>query len=113
MVFCFDVHNLGTVEIRCIDSNYPLVILAVITLLEKAADRVRHEKLTVTPAKEMQIFEVVGDRLYVPDFEYLSGELLYTSATEGVKNPKVKAYVDSILQFASAPGGEGALSASL
>ncbi|MEH2298659.1 MAG: glutamate-cysteine ligase family protein [Nostoc sp.] len=102
------LNNLGTVEIRCIDSNYPLVILTVITLLEKAAERVRREKLTVRPAKEMQRFEVVGDRLYVPDFEYLSGELLYTSATEGVKNPKVKAYVDSILQFASAAGGEGA-----
>ncbi|MEH2384810.1 MAG: glutamate-cysteine ligase family protein [Nostoc sp.] len=102
------LNKLGTVEIRCIDSNYPSVTLAVITLLEKAANRVRREKLTVRPAKEMQIFELVGDRLYVPDFEYLNGELLYTSATEGLKNPKVKAYVDSILQFASAEGGEGA-----
>jgi gamma-glutamyl:cysteine ligase YbdK (ATP-grasp superfamily) len=102
------LNKLGTVEIRCIDSNYPAVILAVIVLLENAANRVRREKLTVRPAKGMQIFELVGDRLYVPDFEYLNGELLYTSATEGVKNPKVKAYVDSILQFANADGGEGA-----
>ncbi|MEH2320287.1 glutamate-cysteine ligase family protein [Nostoc sp.] len=102
------LNKLGTVEIRCIDSNYPSITLAVITLLEKAANRVRREKLTVRPAKEMQIFELVGSSLYVPDFEYLNGELLYTSATEGVKNPKVKAYVDSILQFASAEGGEGA-----
>jgi carboxylate-amine ligase len=102
------LNKLGTVEIRCIDSNYPSVILAVIVLLENAANRVRREKLTVRPAKGTQIFELVGDRLYVPDFEYLNGELLYTSATEGVKNPKVKAYVDSILQFAVANGGEGA-----
>ncbi|MDZ8093500.1 MULTISPECIES: glutamate-cysteine ligase family protein [unclassified Nostoc] len=102
------LNKLGTVEIRCIDSNYPSVILAVITLLEKAAHRVRCEKLTVRPAQGMQIFELVGDRLYVPDFEYLNGELLYTSATEGIKNPKVRAYVDSILQFAIKDGGEGA-----
>ncbi|WP_242059375.1 MULTISPECIES: hypothetical protein [Nostoc] len=56
----------------------------------------------------MQIFKLVGNHLYVPDFEYLNGELLYTSATEGVKNPKVKAYVDSILQFAMKDIGEGA-----
>ncbi|MHC5933249.1 glutamate-cysteine ligase family protein [Nostoc sp.] len=102
------LNKLGTVEIRCIDSNFPSVILAIITLLEKVAHRVRREKLTVRPAKGMQIFELVGNHLYVPDFEYLSGELLYTSATEGVKNPKVRAYVDSILQFASTLGGEGA-----
>ncbi|MBD2537038.1 glutamate--cysteine ligase, partial [Nostoc flagelliforme FACHB-838] len=101
------LNKLGTVEIRCIDSNSPSVILLVITLLEKLADRVRHEKLTVRPSKGMQIFELVGNRLYVPDFEYLLGELLLASATEGIKNPKVRAYVDSILQFASAVGGEG------
>ncbi|MFL9453617.1 MULTISPECIES: hypothetical protein [Nostocales] len=63
----------------------------------------------------MQVFELVNNYLYVPDFEYLNGELLYTAATEGVKHPKVKAYVDSILQFAmgyalekgKADGGEG------
>ena len=102
------LNKLGTIEIRCIDSNYASMILAVIALIENAAHRVRREKLTVRPAKGMQIFELVGDRLYVPDFEYLNGELLYTSATEGVKNLKVKAYVDSILQFAIADGGEGA-----
>jgi gamma-glutamyl:cysteine ligase YbdK (ATP-grasp superfamily) len=106
------LNKLGTVEIRCIDSNYPTVILAVIVLLENAANRVRRDRITVRPTRGMQIFELVGDRLYVPDFEYLNGELLYTSATEGVKNSKVKAYVDSILQFAMeeaiADGGEGA-----
>jgi carboxylate-amine ligase len=56
----------------------------------------------------MQIFELVGDRLYVPDFAYLNGELLYASATEGVKSPKVKVCVDSILQFAMGDAGEKA-----
>lgn len=102
------LNKLGTVEIRCIDSNYPSVILAVITLLDNAAERVRREKLTVRPAKGTQIFELVGKCLYVPDFAYLNGELLYTSATEGVKNSKVKTYVDSILQFATRDAGEGA-----
>ena len=102
------LNNHGTVEVRCIDSNYPSVILAVIILLENAANRVRRENLTVRPAKGMQIFELVGDRLYVPDFAYLNGELLYASATEGVKNPKVKVYVDSILQFAMGDAGEKA-----
>jgi serine/threonine protein kinase len=73
-----------------IDSNYPSVILAVIILLENAANRVRRENLTVRPAKEMQIFELVGDRLYVPDFAYLNGELLYASATEGSKIPRLR-----------------------
>ncbi|MEG4836973.1 glutamate-cysteine ligase family protein [Microcoleus sp. B9-D4] len=102
------LNNHGTVEIRSIDSNYPSVILAVIILLENLANRVRRENLTVRPAKGMQIFELVGDRLYVPDFTYLNGELLYASATEGVKNPKVKVYVDSILQFAMGEAGEKA-----
>ncbi|MFB2770442.1 glutamate-cysteine ligase family protein [Pelatocladus sp. BLCC-F211] len=102
------LNRLGTVEIRCIDSNYPSVILAVISLLEKAAHRVRREQLTVRPVKGLHIFEWSSDRLLVPDFEYLNGDLLYAAATEGVKHPQVKAYVDSILQFAIADGGEGA-----
>ncbi len=102
------LNRLGTVEIRCIDSNYPSVILAAISLLEKAAHRVRREQLTVRPVKGLHIFEWSSDRLLVPDFEYLNGDLLYAAATEGVKHPQVKAYVDSILQFAIADGGEGA-----
>ncbi|MBW4612522.1 MAG: glutamate--cysteine ligase [Desmonostoc vinosum HA7617-LM4] len=102
------LNKLGTVEIRCIDSNYPSVILAVITLLDNASHRVRREKLRVRPVKGNQLFELVGDQLYVPDFEYLNGELLYTSATEGIKNPKVKAYINSILQFAMRDTSEGA-----
>lgn len=102
------LNKLGTVEIRCIDSNYPSVIIAIVALLEKAAHRVRSENLKVRPAKEVYTFEVDGEYLWVPDFAYLNGELLYAAATEGVKNPQVKAYVDSILQFAIQDGGEGA-----
>ncbi|BAY89600.1 MULTISPECIES: glutamate-cysteine ligase family protein [unclassified Tolypothrix] len=101
------LNKLGTVEIRCIDSNYPSVIIAVIALLEKAAHRVRSQHLKVRPAKELYTFEVSGKYLWVPDFEYLNGELLYAAATEGVKHPKVQAYLDSVLQFAITDGGEG------
>ncbi len=102
------LNRLGTVEIRCIDSNFPSVILAVISLMYHAAHRVRQERLQVRPGKEVRRFELDGDRLWVPDFEYLNGYLLYAAATEGVKHPQVKAYVDSILQFAIGDGGEGA-----
>jgi gamma-glutamyl:cysteine ligase YbdK (ATP-grasp superfamily) len=101
------LNKLGTVEIRCIDSNYPSVILSVIALVCNIANLVRREKLAVKPMKGLQIFEVVGNCLWVPDFEYLNGDLLYAAATEGVQHPQVKAYVDSILQLAIADGGEG------
>lgn len=102
------LNKLGTVEIRCIDSNYPSVILAIVALVEKAAHRVRSEQLKVKPGKDVYTFELEGNYLWVPDFDYLNGELLYAAATEGVKHPQVKAYVDSILQFAITDGGEGA-----
>jgi carboxylate-amine ligase len=42
-----------------------------------------------------------GDRLSVPPFEYMNGELLYAAVTEGVNSAKVKTYLDSILEFAA------------
>ncbi|AFY51152.1 hypothetical protein Nos7524_5435 [Nostoc sp. PCC 7524] len=102
------LNKLGTVEIRCIDSNFPSVIIAMIALLEKAAHRVRSNHLQVKPTQAVSTFELSGEQLLVPDFEYLNGELLYAAATEGVKHPQVKAYVDSVLQFAIQDGGEGA-----
>jgi len=102
------LNKLGTVEIRCIDSNFPSVIISVIALLEKAARRVRTEQLKVMPNKEVDTFYLSENYLWVPDFEYLNGQLLYAAATEGVKHPKVKAYVDSVLEFAITEGGEGA-----
>lgn len=102
------LNKLGTVEVRCIDSNFPSVIIAMIALLEKAAHRVRNEQLQVKPTKEVKTFVVSENYLYVPEFEYLNGELLYAAATEGVKHPQVKAYVDSVLQFAIQDDGEDA-----
>lgn len=102
------LNSIGTVEMRGTDSNYPEVILAIATLVYKAADRVRHENLTVTPAKEARTFEVRGNKLFVPDFKYLDGDLLYAVVTEGVKHPAVRAYLDSLLEFVVQDGGEGA-----
>lgn len=101
------INKLGTVEIRCIDSNFPSVIIAMIALVEKAAHRVRNEGLKVLPNKDLRQFEVIGNCLYVPDFEFLNGDLLYAAVTEGVKHSQVKTYIDSILEFAIADGGEG------
>lgn len=99
------LNKLGTIEMRGTDSNYPEVILAIATLIYNAADRVRREGLTVRPA-EVHTFELKGDQLLVPEFEYLNGDLLYAAATEGVQHPQVTAYLDSILKFAVQDGGE-------
>ncbi|MDJ0730313.1 MAG: glutamate-cysteine ligase family protein [Crocosphaera sp.] len=101
------LNGLGTVEIRCLDSNLPSVILAMIALIEKISHRVRKEGLKVRPAEGLEIFQQDGDNLWVPSFDYLNGDLLYAAATEGVKHPHVKVYVDSILEFAIADGGDG------
>jgi Glutamate-cysteine ligase family 2(GCS2) len=101
------LNKLGTVEIRCIDSNYPSIILAVISLVYNAACRVRRERLKVRPAKGLHIFDLDGSCLWVPDFDYLNGDLLYAATTEGIKNSKVKDYVDSILKFAITNNSEG------
>ena len=99
--------GLGTVEMRGTDSNYPEVTLAIATLVYNAADRVRREKLIVRPAEGVRTFEVSENKLSVPDFKYLDGDLLYAAVTEGVKSPEVKAYLDSILEFVIQDGGEG------
>lgn len=70
------LNDLGTVELRGIDSNYPEVVLAILSLVYNAAQRVRHEGLTVRPAEGACTFELSGNKLSVPDFEYLSDILL-------------------------------------
>lgn len=102
------LNKIGTIEMRGIDSNYPEVILAIATLIYNAADRVRTENLTVKPQPGLRKLELSKDILSVPDFKYLDGDLLYAAVTEGVKNPEVKAYLDSILEFAVQASGEGA-----
>ncbi|MEQ8756048.1 MAG: glutamate-cysteine ligase family protein [Coleofasciculus sp. G1-WW12-02] len=101
------LNALGTVELRGIDSNYPDVILTIIRLVYNAARRVRQEGIIVRPAQGVHTFELRGDWLFVPDFDYLNGELLFAAVTEGVKSSKVTAYLDSILEFAIQDGSEG------
>ncbi|CAA9581233.1 hypothetical protein AVDCRST_MAG81-3657 [uncultured Synechococcales cyanobacterium] len=101
------LNKIGTVELRQTDSNYPEVILAIATLVYNAADRVRQENLTVTPVAGVQRFELDGNRLLVPEFHYLSGDLLSAAASEGISNAQVSGYVDSIRQFAIQEESEG------
>ncbi len=101
------LNPVGTVEIRSIDSNYPMVILAILSLVYHTAHRVWQQQLTVRPASDATRFELDGDRLWVPSFDYLNGKLLYAAATEGIKHPAVNDYVDSILNFALADSGTG------
>ena len=89
----------GTVELRGMDGNYPDVILAAAALVLGAASRLRHEGLKVVPDDTVRTFEVVEDELRVPGFGYLGGDLLLASATGGVYDRAVAAYVDSILAF--------------
>ena len=101
------LNKLGTVEMRGTDSNYPEVTLAIATLVYNAADRVRRENLTVRPAEGVRTFELSGNKLSVPDFKYLDGDLLYAAVTEGVKSSQVTYYLDSVLAFVVQDGGEG------
>jgi gamma-glutamyl:cysteine ligase YbdK (ATP-grasp superfamily) len=94
----------GTVELRGMDSNYPKITLMACELIHGAANRVRQENLTVTPDAEVQTFEIDGNRLRVPGFAYLSGELLRSVVTEGTSDPAVTWYVDSILEFSGEEG---------
>ena len=93
------LNALGTVELRNSDSNYPRVTLALAALISEAANRVRRENITVRPQTGNKIFKLEGQKLLVPDFDYLSNELLYAAVTEGIKNSAVKDYLDSILEF--------------
>ena len=96
----------GTIELRGIDSNYPEKVLETCALVSSAADRVRREGLSVVPQEGLRAFEVVGDTLLVPDFEYLNGKLFRAAVTEGVESPKVVSYLDSVLRFAKPSGQE-------
>ncbi len=93
------LNAIGTVELRGADSNYPQVILALVGLISEAASRVRRENLTVKPKAGCKTFELQGQRLNVPEFDYLKNELLYAAVTEGIKNRLVKDYLDSIIEF--------------
>ena len=93
------LNSIGTVELRNADSNYPQVTLALVALISEAANRVRQENITVRPKPGCKIFQLQGQELNVPEFDYLNNELLYAAVTEGIKNTAVKDYLDSILEF--------------
>jgi hypothetical protein len=106
------LNQLGTVELRSIDGNYPEMVLAVAALVHGAASRVRRDGLTVQPDDLVRVLEVEGTDLRVPGFAYLGGRLFYAAATKGVENPEVSAYLDSVFEFAESEGrGYGYLAA--
>src|SRR5215210_4834026 len=91
----------GTVEIRSMDANFPEMVLAVCALIRGAAERVRRERIEVRPSRGVLTLEPDGDLLHVPTFSYLNGELLGAAVTSGVLDPRVEAYLDSVVRFAS------------
>ena len=93
------LNAIGTVELRNSDSNYPQVTLALVALISEAANRVRQEDITVRPKPGCKVFKLQGQELSVPEFDYLSNELLYAAVTEGIENTAVKDYLDSIIEF--------------
>jgi len=95
------LNQLGTVELRSIDGNYPEVVLAVAALVYGVASRVRQDSLTIEPDDRVLALEVEGDNLRVPGFRYLVGSLFYAAATKGVENHEVSAYLDSVFEFAA------------
>lgn len=97
----------GTVELRGIDSNYPEKVLAILALVRSIADRVRRDHLRIVPDEDLRVFEVSGDTLHVPGFEYLSGELFRESVSRGTESPAIVAYLDSIFEFARGEAGDG------
>ena len=92
----------GTVEIRSMDGNYPDVTLAVCAVVCGAFDRLRHERLRVKPIPGVRTMRTEGDSLLVPDFAFLSETLLDAAVADGVADPRVRAYLDSLLEFATA-----------
>jgi hypothetical protein len=94
----------GTVELRGMDSNYPEVILTAAALVVGAAARLRRDGLTVVPDEEVRAFEVDGEKLRVPGFGYLGGELLHAAVTGGADGERVTAYLDSVVRFVGCDG---------
>ena len=95
----------GTLEVRTMDSNHPRVTLTAAALIVASAERVRREGLVVTPDDGVHTFEVAGDSLLVPGFEYLETGLLRAAAEEPTGSG-LSTYLDSVLEFAG--GEEGA-----
>ncbi len=91
----------NTVELRGIDGNFPGHTLAVAALIEAVANRIREEKLTVTPTEGTRTVQIDGDKLLVPDFPSLHKHLFHAAVTEGVAHLSIVAYLDSLVDFAT------------
>jgi gamma-glutamyl:cysteine ligase YbdK (ATP-grasp superfamily) len=89
----------GTVELRGMDSNYPEVTLTAAALIFGAAARLRRDNLRVVPDDGVRVLEVDGEKLRVPAFGCLAGELLHAAVTEEAASERVTAYVDSVVEF--------------
>lgn len=90
----------GTVEMRNMDSNYPLVVLALVQLLVNTAERVQHEGLRVIPAEGQLTFQVQEGCLLVPDFQSLSHHLLFEAVSEGIAHQDIRQLTQSVFDFA-------------
>lgn len=90
----------NTVELRSMDGNYPRRVLAAASLVRAAAGRVVEEGLAVEPADDLKTFETMPGRLYLPDFDFVGGELLWEATTSGVDSGAVRPYLDSLFEFA-------------
>ena len=93
----------GTLELRGLDSNLPGITFAAFELVLAAVARVREHGLTVTPDAQTSAFEVSGDRLLVPAFGHLSGEMFHAAVAGDAEDPAMTAYLDSILELVENP----------
>lgn len=90
----------GTVELRNIDSNLPGIVLGLVRLVHRLHQRLLHEDLEVVPTRGAQTVTIENGRLCVPDFDHLHHHLLFAAVSEGLGDPAVFNYVDSVLDLA-------------
>jgi hypothetical protein len=83
-------------------ANFPKVILGVCALICGAVDRLRREHLRVKPTRRVCTLEVDGDRLLVPHFSYLSGDLLGAALARGILDKRLEPHLDSFVRFSCA-----------
>lgn len=92
----------GTLELRGMDSNLPEMTLTAVELVVLAAERLVREGLRVSPEKGVTTFRVAGDRLLVPEFGRLGGELFHAAVAGEADDPAMTDYLDAVMDFAGA-----------
>jgi carboxylate-amine ligase len=90
----------GTLELRGMDANLPEITLAAVELVVLAAERLVREGLTVSPGRETTTLRIAGDRLLVPAFRRLSGELFRAAVAGASDDRTMTGYLDAVLDFA-------------